>query len=156
MALNSSLPFSPCPPSQPWVPPDDLYEDYYWKPLVDCMTETPRFSDIITDDNAWTSRALEPLLDEAPDYRYELWTCVLWLWRLKSLYEQGSDGWYWKKTVWACSSPYTNTKGPLSTSLQTIKNDPETPLPPKEVHNGFSTGPLDAGGAGTSTLGMLN
>ena len=101
MALNSSLPFSPCPPSQPWVPPDDLYEDYYWKPLVDCMTETPRFSDIVTDDNAWTSRALEPLLDEAPDYRYELWTCVLWLWRLKSLYEQGSDSWYWKKTVWA-------------------------------------------------------
>ena len=54
------------------------------------------------------------------------------------------------------SSPYTNSKGPLSTSLQMMKNDPGTPLPPKGVHNGFSTGPLDAGGAGTSTLGMLN
>ena len=54
------------------------------------------------------------------------------------------------------SSPYTNSKGPLSTSLQMMKNDPGTPLPPKGVHNGFSAGPLDAGGAGTSTLGMLN
>ena len=54
------------------------------------------------------------------------------------------------------SSPYTNSKGPLSTSLQIMKNDPGILLPPKGVHNGFSTGPLDAEEAGTSTLGMLN